>query len=98
MAMIDVTEEIREKYYFRRSADREFTTPNLPKIVGGMSRRIDRLQTVAQRLSEVLEGSLPPAQQLQRIQQASNLLIVQLGLLEEMVQLMEWSFGQSEDD
>lgn len=97
MAEAHDIDRLKERYYFKRTADSEYTAPNLPKIVNNISRRIDRLNTVAQRLDEVVNGNLPPAQQLARVQQASDVLIVQLGRLEEMFELLEWSFGRSND-
>lgn len=84
-------DRIRERFFHRDNADQEYTTLNLPKLVGAMAARIDRLQNVAQRIDEVLNSSppLPPNQQQQRLQRASEILIKQLSWLDDMSAVLE---------
>lgn len=89
-------EAAKERYFHRRSADNTFTTLNIPKLVADIGLRIDRLKVVRNRLDEAINGTLPPNQQLQRVQQGMDILEVQLNRLEQMFELLEYSLGPDE--
>lgn len=97
MAEVIIPDPVKEKYYYRRGADHEYTAPNLPKIARDVGRGIDSLNTIAQGLDEVLNGNLPPPQRLARVQQASDVLTTQLSRLQQIFELLEWSVGESSD-
>ena len=91
-----IPEEIKEKFFHKRSADHEYTTVNIPRVVHEINTCIVSLKVTRDLLAELTQGKVNPHRQLTGVSIALQDIELQLANLQTIYELLDYTAGPEE--